>query len=80
VFQVPAPDIDLHKQGGIGLEDLQGLLSPSEATVDQRAWETITEQMMQEVSSGVKQKFIEVRVQPSGSTHFILTSIPSDFF
>lgn len=64
IVKVRLPDVDYQRSGGVGLDDLQGMLGPAKP---QTQWADASEQIGESHPSGRMAKVIDVKVQLSGS-------------
>ena len=72
VLQIPVPEAERKRPGGIGIADLQPFLRPSpEAQQEVQEWKGVTERMVDEVDeSKRKHKVYDLRLEPSGKCPF----------
>ena len=72
VLQIPVPEMERNKPGGIGIVDLQPFLRPSPETQGEaQEWKGVTERMVDEVDeSKRKNKVYDLRLEPSGKCLF----------
>jgi len=68
VFQVPVPEVDRKRPGGVGIADLQPFLRPLPETQEgAQEWAGVTERMVDEVDeSKRKNKVYDIRIMPTG--------------
>ena len=68
VLQIPAPEVERKRPGGIGIADLQPFLRPlAEAHEGAQEWMGVTERMVDEVDeSKRKNKVYDLRIEPAG--------------
>ena len=68
VLQIPIPEVERKKPGGISLSDLQPFLRPPPgAQGEAQEWSGVTERMVDEVDeSKRKNKMYDLRLEPSG--------------
>ena len=67
VLQIPVPEVERKRPGGIGIADLQPFLRPSlEAQEETQEWKGVTERMVDEVDeSKRKDKVYDLRLESS---------------
>jgi hypothetical protein len=69
-IQVPATNFDRRREGGPGLDDLQGLLTLPDPSAAGKAgeWQSVTDQMLDEDQSDeeARLKVIDVKIESSG--------------
>jgi hypothetical protein len=72
VLQVPVPDVERKRPGGVCIADLQPFLRPSlDAQEETQEWMGVTERMVDEVDeSKRKNKMYDLRLQPSSECLF----------
>jgi len=72
ILQVPVPEVERKRPGGIGIADLQPFLRPlPEAQEGAQEWMGVTERMVDEVDeSKRKNKVYDLRIQPTGRCLF----------
>lgn len=72
VLQVPVPEVERTKPGGIGIADLQPFLRPSLETQEEtQEWRGVTERMVDEVDeSKRKNRVYDLRLEPAGECYF----------
>ena len=68
ILQVPVPEVERKRPGGIGIADLQPFLRPSPKSQEEaQEWQGVTERMVDEVDeSKRKNKMYDLRLEPSG--------------
>jgi len=71
VIQVPIPERDRHRPGGIGLDDLQGLLESPDPSEQEEVWRSVTEQMVAESQRTGVAKVFDVRIERSASEELV---------
>lgn len=76
VLQIPVPEVERSRPGGVGIVDLQPFLRPSpEAQEKEYEWTGVTERMIDEVDKGKRtRKVYDLRIAPSCESLFFLLS------
>lgn len=77
VLQVPVPELERNRPGGIGIADLQPLLRPSlESQEEAYEWSGVTERMVDEVDETKRTTQVyDLRIELSGKCMFFMLSV-----
>ena len=72
VLQIPVPEAERRRPGGIGIVDLQPFLrQPTGAQEEVQEWKSVTERMVDEVDESKREnKVFDLRLELSGKCLF----------
>lgn len=75
VLQIPVPEVERKRPGGIGIADLQPFLRPSlDAQEEKHEWTGVTERMVDEVDESKRtSKVYDLRLEPSSKCLFLVS-------
>lgn len=71
-LQIPIPELERKRSGGLGIADIQPFLRPPlEAQEEAHEWKGVTERMVDEVEESKRtSKVYDLRLEPSGTSSF----------